>query len=149
MWGKGVFLGGLFTGVMVFSVGSFAGPAVEVTFRNLGSEEAIYTVVTSNEATTRLNAQPKPREHVPGQAMDAYSVQSKTSPDANAAVVRYVIGRKTCEFSTTYVLGVGSGGVRVPKWNKAATPSGGAVCTANITSFNATTREWKTEFTMR
>ncbi|MDD0974181.1 hypothetical protein [Pseudomonas fontis] len=144
-----VLIGGVLFGLTVFSTVANAGPTVTVTVKNIGVEDAVYTVVTANEASTKQNASPTPEVTVRGGTLTTYRVQSKVSPDANAAMVRYVMGRKVCQFSTTYTLGVGSGGVRVPKWNKTATPSAGAVCTANITSFDATTREWNVEFTMK
>lgn len=125
-----------------------AGPKVDVTFKNLSSEKVVYTIVTNNEMSTSLNAKPKPRD-VESLESDVYSVQSMLSPDVNSAMVRYVSGRKSCAFGTTFVFTFGAGGFKVPQWNKHATPSGGAVCTAVITSFNAATYAWAVEFTMK
>lgn len=126
-----------------------AGPPVEVTFKNLGTEPALYKVETTNEASTYQYASPKPRSALDAGETERYSVQRTLSPDVNAAQVRYTMGRKTCAFGTTYVNTPGAGGIIVPKWNKAATPSGGATCTATITSINAADRSWRVEFTMK
>ena len=80
---------------------------------------------------------------------NTYSVQSTISPDVNYAVVRYKIGNKTCVFNTNYVNGYTSGGIKVPSWNKSYTASGGATCTATITSTNISTHAWAVEFTIK
>lgn len=126
-----------------------AGPAVEVVFKNLGSEVALYSVVTANEASTYQIANPKPQSALEVGGTERYSVQRLLSPDVNSAQVRYTMGRKTCAFGTTYVNAPTTGGITLPKWNKTATPSGGATCTANITSLNATDHSWRVEFTMK
>ncbi|WP_163576349.1 hypothetical protein [Halomonas faecis] len=125
-----------------------AGPPVDITFKNQASDEATYTIVNSNESSTYANASPKPDSTVNGGGSDNYTVQSHISPDANYATVRYRIGRKECRFSTSYVK-IYSGGVMIPQWNKSADGSGGAVCTANITSTNVSTHAWSVEFTMK
>lgn len=136
-----------------FATGAvYAGPAVTVTFMHVGSpdsDEAKYIVTNSNETSTNLNASPKPDTSVDTGASDSYRVQSNISPDMNYASVRYTIGSKTCAFSTTYSNTIGAGGVKVPKWNKSATPSGGATCTATLTSTNFSTHEWAVQFTMK
>lgn len=126
-----------------------AGPPVQVTFKNLGTQPANYEVTSSNEASTYNNATPKPDSEVAPQMADAYKVQSLISPDSNWAQVRYTVDRKTCVFSTTYVNQLIGGGSKVPKWSKTATPSGGAVCTATITSQNLSNHSWTVEFTMK
>ena len=126
-----------------------AGPPVTVTFKNLGTEQAEYTVVTRNESSTQMNAKSPVRSVVrPGES-DAYTVQSTLSPDANYASVRYVMGSKSCVFSTTFMKLPGAGGVKTPKWNRTATPGGGAVCTATSRATNLSTYAWTAEFTMK
>lgn len=136
-----------------FATGAvYAGPAVTVTFKHLGaagSEEATNIITNSNETSTNMNASPKPKTSINGGASDSYRVQGNISPDMNYASVRYTIGSKTCAFSTTYSNTIGAGGVKVPKWNKSATPSGGATCTATLTSTNFSTHEWAVQFTMK
>jgi hypothetical protein len=39
--------------------------------------------------------------------------------------------------------------LKIPKWNKTATASGGAICTATITSTNLTTYAWTVDFVMK
>ncbi len=39
---------------------AIAGPPVTVTFKNQGTANATYTIVTSNESSTYANASPKP-----------------------------------------------------------------------------------------
>lgn len=134
--------------VMVSAGSAVAGPKVDVTFKNLSNEKVIYTIVTNNEMSTKLNAKPKPKDVEPLES-DVYSVQSMLSPDVNSAMVRYVSGKKSCAFGTTFVFTFGAGGIKVPRWNKNATAGGGAVCTAVITSFNAATYAWAVEFTMK
>ncbi|WP_082765995.1 hypothetical protein [Azotobacter vinelandii] len=131
---------------------AYAGPPVTVTFKHVGSTgsaAATYSTVTSNETSTYANATPKPATNVTAGSTNTYTVQSTISPDTNYAVARYKIGSKTCIFSTTYVNTLGAGGVKIPSWNKSATASGGATCTANITSTNISTHEWAVEFTMK
>ncbi|QXF34041.1 hypothetical protein CE143_13455 [Photorhabdus luminescens] len=130
---------------------AYAGPPVTVTFKHLGasgSADAVYTIITNNESGTYVNATPKPTPNVAPGGVDIYQVQSPLSPDVNYAMVRYKIGVKTCEFMTTFVNGYVNG-VKIPKWNKGATPSGGAVCNATITSTNIATYAWSVEFTMK
>ncbi|TBU98399.1 hypothetical protein [Stutzerimonas kirkiae] len=126
-----------------------AGPPVAVTIKNLGTADAVYSIVGSNETSTYANATPKPAASVPPGGTNTYSVQSTISPDANYAIVRYKIGSKTCVFNTTYVNGYTSSGIKVPTWNKSYTASGGATCTANITSTNISTHAWAVEFTIK
>ncbi|KPA90994.1 hypothetical protein PF66_03072 [Pseudomonas asplenii] len=128
---------------------AFAGPPVSVTFKNLGTADATYKIITSNEATTSVNAVPKPVTTVKAGGADTYVVQSNISPLANYANLRYTIGNKTCTFLATYVAMAGPLGSTTPKWNNTATPSGGAVCTAKVTSTNISTYAWSVEFTMK
>lgn len=134
---------------MLAAGSALAGPPVAVTFKNLGTADATYTIITNNEATTNVNAVPKPVTTVKAGGADTYTVQSNLSPIANYANLRYTIGGKTCTFLATYVGTVGSGGSTIPKWNNTATPSGGAVCTAKVTSTNISTYAWSVEFTMK
>ncbi|GGW42322.1 hypothetical protein [Vreelandella hamiltonii] len=127
---------------------AYAGPPVTVTFKNEASEDATYTIVNANESSTYANASPKPDATVNGGGSDIYMVQSLISPDANYATVRYRIGSKECRFDTSYVK-IPMGGVMIPQWNENANGSGGAICTANITSTNLTTHEWSVDFIMR
>ncbi|ACS87782.1 hypothetical protein [Musicola paradisiaca] len=143
------------TGALFAAGAAHAGPPVTITFKNLGTSDAKYSAVTSNEVSTNANASPKPEVSVPAKESDKYYVQNPISDDANAATVRYTIGKKTCVFATTFVNTVIPGGLitgtvtKVPKWNKSATASGGATCTATITSTNLSTYTWAVEFTMK
>ncbi len=128
---------------------AIAGPPVTVTFKNQATAEATYTIVTSNETSTYANASPKPTTKRPAGTNDVYTVTSLISPDVNYANVRYKIGSKTCVFSTTFVNALQPGGYKIPKWNKTATASGGAICTATITSTNLTTYAWTVDFVMK
>lgn len=143
----------------LFAAGAVhAGPPVTVTFKNLNTTTpASYTRVTSNENSTYVNASPKPVASVTAGVSDSYVVTYLTSPDVGGAYVRYTMGGKTCVFGTTFLNEIIPGGIfnpggtpnKVPKWTKTATPSGGAVCTATITSQNLTTYAWSVEFTMK
>ncbi|AYZ61871.1 hypothetical protein EGY31_00475 [Burkholderia multivorans] len=128
---------------------AYAGPKVTVTFKNQGTDPAVYKIISTNESSTYANAAPKPEKNVLGGSTDTYTVQSLLSTDVNYAAVRYSIGAKECQFYTAYVNTIGSGGVKIPKWSKTATPSGGATCTATITSTNIATHEWAVEFDMK
>ncbi len=44
---------------------------------------------------------------------------------------------------------LGTGGVKVPKWNRTANSEGGAVCTATSRATNLSTYAWAAEFTMK
>lgn len=140
----------LFSIVTLFAAGvAHAGPKVMVTFKNNAISDAAYVIETSNEASTNVNASPKPAALVDYGGADTYYVQSNVSPDTNFAAVRYKVGGKTCAFTTTYVNTYNSSGIKVPSWNKTSTPSGGATCTATITSTNYTSHEWSVEFAMK
>jgi hypothetical protein len=142
----------LFFAISFFSATvAFAGPVVTVTFKNNNTTtNATYSKVTSNEISTYANASPKPSTTVSKLGgTDFYNVQSPLSPDVNYANVRYKIGSKQCVFGTTFVNQIQSGGIKIPKWTKTATASGGAVCTATITSTNLSTYAWTVEFVMK
>ncbi|MDU8459518.1 MULTISPECIES: hypothetical protein [Pseudomonas syringae group] len=126
-----------------------AGPAVTVTFKNLGSEVAEYKPVTRNEISARLNAKSPINSAVHPGGSDTYSMQSTLSPDTSYASVRYVMGSKVCVFSTTFIKLPGAGGAKVPKWNRTANSEGGAVCTATSRATNLSTYAWAAEFTMK
>ena len=134
---------------MFVATSAFAGPPVTVTLKNIGTATANYTIISSNEATTYVNASPKPATTVAAAGTNVYSVTSLISPDVNYANVRYKIGTKQCVFGTTFVNALQPGGAKIPQWNKTATPSGGAICTATITSINITTYAWTVTFTMK
>lgn len=134
---------------MTVAASAQAGPPVTVTFKNLGTEAAEYTVVTSNEVSTQLNARSSIDRKVDAGASNTYTVQSNVSPDTSYATVRYVMGGKTCVFSTTFSKLPAAGGIRVPKWNRTATPSGGATCTATSRVTDLSSHAWTAEFTMK
>ncbi|CRN05280.1 hypothetical protein PYEL_10370 [Pseudomonas sp. URMO17WK12:I11] len=135
------------TAVMLAAAAALAGPPVEVTFRNLGTESVKLQLTNANETSTYQIANPKPHDEVkPGESI-RFTVQRLVSPDTNGAMLRYSQGRKSCAFSTTFVMMM-SGGIKQPKWNKAATPAGGATCTAVNSGFSSN-YAWKAEFTMK
>lgn len=136
------------TASLLAAGGAQAGPPVEVTFKNLGADKAVLKIVTSNESSTYQIASPKPAQEVPAGGAIGFTVQRTVSPDVNAAMVRYTIGQKTCAFGTTFQMRVLPGGIKKPEWTKTATPSGGATCTATITTF-AADYSWRVEFTMK
>lgn len=125
-----------------------AGPNVNVTFKNVGTQTAVLKLVTSNESSTYQIASPRPVQEVSPGAVSIFDVQRVLSPDVNSAQVRYTIGSKTCAFGTIYQMRVLPGGITQPPWTKTATPSGGATCTATITRMNAD-YSWAVEFSMK
>lgn len=125
-----------------------AGPPVDVTIKNLGSQPATMTLVTSNESSTYQIANPQPSKTIQPGASTFMRVQRVISPDVNAAMIRYTIGGKTCAFGTTFQLKTSANGIKQPVWTKTATPSGGAICTATITG-TAADYSWKVEFTLK
>ena len=127
---------------------AIAGPPVTVTFKNQATADATYTIITSNETSTYANASPKPATTVKAGINNSYTVTSLISPDVNFANVRYKIGSKECVFGTTFVNALQPGGYKIPQWNKTATGSGGAICTATITSTNLSTYAWTVDFVM-
>ncbi len=141
-------LSALAVGMLAVS-SALAGPPVAITFKNLGTAHATYKIITNNEATTNVNSAQKPVATVKAGGADTYTVQSNLSPIANYANLRYTIGGKTCTFQATFVGTVGPLGSIIPKWKNTATPSGGAVCTAKVTSTNTSTYAWAVEFTMK
>ena len=134
---------------MFAATSAFAGPPVTVTFKNIGTAPANYTIISTNEAATYANASPKPAATVAAAGTNVYSVTSLISPDVNYANLRYKIGTKQCLFGTTFVNALQPGGAKIPQWNKTATASGGAICTATITSVNPVTYAWAVTFTMK
>ncbi|RMS10851.1 hypothetical protein ALP72_03284 [Pseudomonas coronafaciens pv. coronafaciens] len=130
-------------------VAAHAGPPVTVVFKNLGTEVAEYKSVTRNEMSAKQNARSPIESNVRPGGLDTYSIQSKISPDTNYASVRYVMGSKACAFSTTFIKAQGAGGVKLPKWNRTATPEGGAICTATSRVTSLSTYAWTAEFTMK
>lgn len=131
---------------------AYAGPAVTVTFKNVGASTAaaaVYSKVTANETSTYTNASPKPSTSVEAGNSDTYVVQNPISSDSNYASVRYTIGSKVCVFNTTFVNVPGAGGSKTPTWNTTFTPSGGATCTATKTATNYTNYTWSVQFTMK
>lgn len=137
------------TASMFAATSAFAGPPVTVTFKNIGTATANYTIISTNEAVTYANASPKPAATVAAAGTNVYSVTSLISPDVNYANLRYKIGTKQCLFGTTFVNALQPGGAKIPQWNKTATASGGAICTATITSVNPVTYAWAVTFTMK
>ncbi|MFP1842810.1 hypothetical protein [Lonsdalea quercina] len=134
---------------------AFAGPPVTVTFKNLGTQEATFKMVTTNEFSSYGNSTPKPKTTVLPQSTDIFIVQSKIIADANAAIIRYTMGSKTCEFSTTFLNQFIGGGLipgarsKVPKWSKNAISSNGAICTATLKYQSVIDFSWAAEFTMK
>ncbi|GFM87550.1 hypothetical protein PSCICO_29490 [Pseudomonas cichorii] len=125
-----------------------AGPPVTVTFKNLGTAPAEHKVVTTNERSTLLYVKEPIDAIVAPGGSDTYVVQT-ILPDSGYASVRYAIGTKVCVFSTTFTNTIATGGVKVPRWTRTATPSGGAVCTATSSVTNLSTYAWSAEFTMK
>jgi hypothetical protein len=68
---------------MFAATSAFAGPPVTVTFKNIGTATANYTIISSNEASTYVNASPKPAATVAAAGTNVYSVTSLISPDVN------------------------------------------------------------------
>lgn len=140
---------GVFAAVSLLAAGlAQAGPPVEVTFKNLGSQNAELKLVTNNEISSYQIANPKPDQEVKPGAFTRATVQRIVSPDVNGAQLRYSSGGKTCAFGTTYQMRTLPGGLKQPQWTKTATPSGGATCTATITRTSAD-YSWAVEFTMK
>jgi len=137
------------TGMSAVTV-AHAGPPVTVIFKNNGTTAATYKVITTNESYTYSFASPKPATTVLAGKTNTYVVTNPVSPDANSAVVRYQIGTKECVFLTTLVIAHNyTYNTTTPTWNKNATASGGAVCTATITPTNYVTYEWTANFSMK
>ncbi|MBX6964370.1 hypothetical protein [Alcaligenes faecalis] len=134
------------TVVMLSSMTAYAGPLLTVTFKNLSDKKAHHTIISVNDSNTYLYATPKPAAVVEPAASDTFQVQTGLI-NTNFASAHYIIGNKTCKFYTTYVDVPPSSGLR--PYTVDATPSGSAICTANITSINAVTKAWSVEFTMR
>jgi hypothetical protein len=136
------------TGAVLACGIAWAGPQVNVTFKNNGSERAYYSAVGSNGTMTYTNASPKPDSEVEPSSQSVYGVRSSVSPDMGYAVVDYRMGSKTCRFSSTYTKAF-TNGVRTPKWNKSAVAGGGARCDVRITSVDYASHNWSVEFTMQ
>ncbi|UFH50619.1 hypothetical protein [Pseudomonas sp. KNUC1026] len=107
---KNMMMAALAAATMCAAGAAFAGPPVEVTFKNLGTQKATYQVITQNEALTYAHATGRPKTELGAGETDKYYVQIPINPDANAANVRYTMGNKTCVFMTTFVNQVAPGG---------------------------------------
>ncbi|WP_216356354.1 hypothetical protein [Janthinobacterium sp. GW458P] len=144
-------LGGVLISLgMSAPVVAFAGPQVLVTVKNLNAtEQAVQWIATNNEISTQANASPTPAPKIPALEQNSFRVQSNLTPIVNYASLIYTMGRKQCQFHTAYTFATGSNGVQTPQWSKVATPSGGAVCTATITSTDMSTHAWAVTFTMK
>lgn len=133
-----------------WAAAALAGPPVTITFKNRNAAaDASYQVIGSNEASSYANAVPKPAATVPKSGSDVYVVTSLINPDVNFANVRYRIGSRQCVFGTSFVNALKPGGYKVPQWNKTAKGSGGAVCTATITSTHLGSHAWSVDFVMQ
>jgi len=118
------------TGMAAATV-AHAGPPVTVIFKNNGTTDATYKVITTNESYTYTFASPKPVTTVKKGLSNSYVVTNPVSPDANSADVRYQIGSKECVFHTALIIVHNYPyNTTTPTWTKKATGSGGAVCTA-------------------
>lgn len=140
---------GFIAATALLASAALAGPPVTITFRNQSSANASYTAIGSNEASTHANATPKPAATVAPASHDVYTVTSLISPDVNFAKVRYRIGSRECVFGTSLVNALQHDGRKVPQWHKTAKGSGGASCTARITSADLGTHGWTVEFIMK
>lgn len=135
---------------LFWAAAALAGPPVTITFKNRNTvADASYQVIGSNEASTHANATPKPAATVSKSGFDVYVVTSLINPDVNFANVRYRIGSRQCVFGTSFVNALKPGGYKVPQWNKTAKGSGGAVCTAIITSTHLGSHAWSVDFVMQ
>lgn len=121
-----------------------AGPPVTITIKNLSSQRANYHADSTNGAQTRAHALPEPSAAIDPMSSDTYKVENPAFPDITTASMRYTIGNKTCNFTTSYLNTIAPGGLftgttnQAPKWNKKALGNGGATCTATITSTHFT-----------
>lgn len=135
---------------ILWAAAALAGPPVTITFRNRdATADAVYLPSGSNEAATYANAEPKPAARVPKSGSDAYVVTSRLNPEVNFAHVRYRIGKRQCLFGTSFVNLSKPGGYKVPQWKQSAKGSGGAVCSATITSTDLASHAWSVEFVMQ
>lgn len=125
---------------------TYAGPEVEVTFRNKGGVEAVYDVHGSS-AYSYGEANPKPAAVVKAGDFNVSKVKGSLSPDATSVTLQYRVGSKACKFKTAYIKLPGRG--VAPKWSKSATSIGGARCDVRITSVDMASHAWAVEFTMR
>lgn len=132
-----------------------AGPPVTITVKNLSNQKAIFQADSTNSVQTKAHAQPEPSAAVDALQSNSYTVQNPAFPDITTASMRYTIGNKTCNFTTSYLNTIAPGGLftgttnQAPKWNKKAIGSGGATCTATITSTNFSNHSWHITFTMK
>lgn len=124
-----------------------AGPSATVTFKNLGTKTVTYTPITNNEFITKTNASPTPEASIIPNSTDTYRIQNNS--DYTHANLRYQSGNKKCVYLSTFVTAPGPGATKIPKWNNAATPSGGATCTIKTTRTNPSTYAWSIEITMK
>lgn len=132
---------------LLVAVGAaWAGPPVQITFKNNSDQDAVYDPIGSS-AVSYAAASPKPAETVRGGESFVFNVTGGPSPDITSAIFQYKIESKICKFKTAYQKLPGRAGV--PKWTKSDEPSGGARCNARIVTTSASTHAWAVEFTMR
>ena len=123
---------------------------VTVTVKNKStSQTATYSINNTVQAVTNANANPSPAITVAANGTDVYTVSQITNLVTTAQVQYTLTGTaKQCVFHTAFTA-TPSGSAVIPNWTKSATSSGGATCTANITSLNASTYNWAVEFTIK
>lgn len=127
----------------------YAAPKVVVNFKNNTADDALYVRDNSrNDVATYLNASPKPGKVVAG-GSSSFTVSANGTSPITYATVRYQAGVKSCQFTTSYLMSTTLGGVPMPKWNRSAIASGGAICDVNVTSVNYSNHDWNVSFVMR
>jgi hypothetical protein len=147
------FLSTLTAAALLAASGAASAVDVEITFQNLhASQDATYSTTNSIENYTYANAFPTPETTVPAENSDVYTVGNPLTDLVTPAQVRYTIGSKKCVFNTNYTgtpTFTPNGTVIIPNWEKSATASGGAICTATITYAHPSTFDWQVTFTMK
>lgn len=131
--------------ISLVSFSALAGPAVTVTFKNQGTQEAVMIVEDKNELLSFADSMPKPKSKVVDGDTDKYIVQNTMVQSMNMAHVHYRIGTKHCVFRTVYMKNTSG----IPQWTKSDKPSGGAFCNSVITSANPVSHEWSIELIMK
>ncbi|QFY78684.1 hypothetical protein DUD43_13785 [Alcaligenes faecalis] len=132
-----------------------AAPTATVTIKNLSTGTVYNTVQSLEEIDTYAAANPKPATSISSSGTNSFQVNPKPAGPFYLLVLKYqattppATGGKECFFTSGYISEPIFGGMTGPEWGKETEGSGGAICTATITSTDPITGNWSVEFTMQ
>ena len=145
----------LFSMALIGSSAAQAAPTATVTVKNLSTGTVYNTVQSLEEINTYAAANPKPATSISSSGVNSFQVSPTPAGYFSLLVLKYqattppATGGKECFFTSGYISEPIFEGMTGPEWGKEAEGSGGAICTATITSTDPITGNWSVEFTMQ